>query len=146
MADYIPSVTLNGKDMPAIGLGTWRSAPDVAKEAVLTALKNGYTHLDCAWSYQNEAIVGQAIVESGIPRDTLWITSKVSALESASELSFTPASSSTTLTDRSMPGCNCRRRQSSFELVLCYVLTPLQPEEPAMRLPGPLADALAPRF
>ena len=43
----------------------------------LTALKAGYRHIDTAHTYQNERSVGQAIKDSGIPRDSIWVTSKL---------------------------------------------------------------------
>nr|WP_049773793.1 aldo/keto reductase [Halanaerobium hydrogeniformans] len=62
----------------AIGFGTWQ-IPDgeTAVSAVLTALENGYRHIDTAAAYDNEASVGKAIKKSEIPREDLFITSKV---------------------------------------------------------------------
>lgn len=65
----------NGLPTPKVGLGTSRC--DNIKEAVLHALKTGYRHLDCAWFYDNEKEIGEAIKESGIPRNELFITSKL---------------------------------------------------------------------
>ncbi|KAG8926351.1 hypothetical protein FRC02_008957 [Tulasnella sp. 418] len=67
----------NGLKIPTIGLGTWQSPPGQVATAVEHALKNGYRHLDCAWIYGNEAEVGQGIKASGVPREQLFITSKV---------------------------------------------------------------------
>jgi diketogulonate reductase-like aldo/keto reductase len=58
-------------------LGTWQSKPDVVKNAVKVALQNGYRHIDTAWIYGNEKEVGEAIRESGIPRNELFITTKL---------------------------------------------------------------------
>ncbi|OJJ31385.1 hypothetical protein ASPWEDRAFT_45325 [Aspergillus wentii DTO 134E9] len=71
--------TLNtGAKMPAIGLGTRKpKKPAQVYQAVLAALKAGYRHIDTAYSYQNEHQVGQAIRDSGIPRDQIWITTKL---------------------------------------------------------------------
>lgn len=62
---------------PQVGYGTWASGDtNWAKDATLTALKSGYRHLDCAWMYGVDAAVGQAIKESGIPREEIFVTSK----------------------------------------------------------------------
>lgn len=66
-----------GATIPAIGLGTWRSAPGQVQTAVEHALKSGYKHLDCAFAYQNEEEVGQGIRASGIKREDVFITSKL---------------------------------------------------------------------
>lgn len=67
----------NQTSIPAVGLGTWQSKPDEVRQAILTALKIGYRHIDCAEVYGNQTEVGQAIEESGIPRQELWLTSKL---------------------------------------------------------------------
>ncbi|MBI9010181.1 MAG: aldo/keto reductase [Tenericutes bacterium] len=67
----------NGKEMPIVGLGTFRSKPDDAYNAVKTALKNGYTHIDTAAIYRNEEAVGKAIFDSKLNREDLFITTKV---------------------------------------------------------------------
>ncbi|WVR03394.1 hypothetical protein IAU60_000385 [Kwoniella sp. DSM 27419] len=67
----------NGKKIPSIGLGTWQSAPGEVAKAVEYALKNGCRHLDCAWAYGNEAEVGQGIKAAGIPREEIFVTSKL---------------------------------------------------------------------
>jgi len=71
----------NGDEMPMLGLGTWKSDPGEAYEAVKTALEAGYRHVDCAAIYKNEAEVGEALTESfdaGVAnRDDVWITSKL---------------------------------------------------------------------
>lgn len=83
MAEPIaPLITLNnGKKIPSIGLGTWKSKPGEVKKAVKYALMEaGYRHIDCAYIYHNEAEIGQAIKEtldSGkLRRDEIFITSK----------------------------------------------------------------------
>ncbi|TDL19880.1 Aldo/keto reductase [Rickenella mellea] len=69
---------LPGKNrIPTIGLGTWQSERGEVGQAVLTALKAGYRHLDCAWVYRNEAEIGAAIKDSGIARSELFLTSKL---------------------------------------------------------------------
>ncbi|KAK9479371.1 NADP-dependent oxidoreductase domain-containing protein [Lipomyces japonicus] len=70
--------TLNtGAKIPALGLGTWQSAPNEVYEAVLTAIKTGYRHIDTAFAYGNEAEVGKAIKDSNVPRDQLFVTTKL---------------------------------------------------------------------
>lgn len=70
--------TLNtGAKMPAIGLGTWQSKPNEVREAVKVALQKGYRHIDTALAYGNENEVGQGIKDSGVPRDEIWITTKL---------------------------------------------------------------------
>ncbi|HEY8365316.1 MAG TPA: aldo/keto reductase [Haloplasmataceae bacterium] len=73
------STTLrNGVKMPWLGLGTFKVENGaIAKEAVLKALEVGYRHIDTAKIYGNEESVGQAIKESGIKREEIFLTSKV---------------------------------------------------------------------
>lgn len=66
----------NGVKMPVLGLGVYKSAGDT-KQAVLDALAAGYRHIDTATLYNNEAMVGEAIKESGIPREEIFITTKL---------------------------------------------------------------------
>jgi len=71
-------ITLNtGDKMPAVGLGTWLSEPEKVTNAVQTALKNGYRHIDGARCYDNEQEVGKGWQSSGIPRKDIWLTSKL---------------------------------------------------------------------
>ena len=74
-----PYLTLNnGVQMPQIGLGLYMIPEgDVAYNSVITALESGYRHFDCAHAYQNERSLGRAIKDSGVERDSLWITSKL---------------------------------------------------------------------
>ena len=74
----VPMLKLNnGIEMPQFGLGTYTASNEAAKEACLVALKNGYRHIDTAHAYRNESGVGAAVKESGIPREEIWITSKL---------------------------------------------------------------------
>jgi len=68
----------NGVEIPAIGFGTWQipDGPEV-ENACLAALECGYTHIDTAYSYENEKGVGAAAARSGITREELFITTKV---------------------------------------------------------------------
>ncbi|KAG7280910.1 hypothetical protein CRUP_009197 [Coryphaenoides rupestris] len=76
-------VTLSsGQRMPAVGLGTWKSAPGQVKQAVLAALDCGYRHLDCAAAYGNELEVGGALALRVGPgkelnREEVFVTSKL---------------------------------------------------------------------
>ena len=68
----------NGVRMPQFGLGVYSiPAGDVTYNSVKTALECGYRHIDTAHAYQNEASVGKAIKDSGIERDSVWVTSKL---------------------------------------------------------------------
>lgn len=75
----IPYAILNnGQLMPRFGIGTYNIPGDsITADAVLFALKNGYRHIDTAHAYRVERGVGQAVKESGIPREEIWITSKL---------------------------------------------------------------------
>ena len=66
-----------GHRMPRIGLGTLRNRDTEARELVEAALAMGYRHVDTAQYYGNEEPVGQAIARSAIPRDEIWLTTKV---------------------------------------------------------------------
>jgi len=63
--------------MPAVGLGTWQSKPNEVREAVKAALLAGYRHIDTALAYGNEHEVGQGIKDSGVPREEIWVTTKL---------------------------------------------------------------------
>jgi|GEM_PF-41425 len=67
----------NGLDIPQFGIGTFRSGVQQAHDAVVTALRAGYRHIDTAHAYQNERGVGAGVKDSGIPRGEIWITSKL---------------------------------------------------------------------
>ncbi|TPX12497.1 uncharacterized protein E0L32_006909 [Thyridium curvatum] len=66
-----------GASIPAVGLGTWQSQPNEVKNAVEWALAKGYRHIDTALAYGNEAEVGAGIKASGVPRDQIWLTTKL---------------------------------------------------------------------
>ncbi|GAA5868949.1 hypothetical protein JCM16303_000314 [Sporobolomyces ruberrimus] len=66
-----------GLKIPAVGLGTWQSAPGEVANAVKVAIQAGYRHIDCAAIYGNEGEVGQGIKAGGVARDQLFITSKL---------------------------------------------------------------------
>ncbi|AIM59605.1 aldehyde oxidoreductase [Cellulophaga lytica] len=71
----------NNDEMPILGLGTFRSEPNEVYNAVLSAIKIGYRHIDCAAAYGNEKEVGNAIADAIklglVKRNDLWVTSKL---------------------------------------------------------------------
>ncbi len=67
----------NGVEIPANGYGVYQVAKEECKESVLSALKVGYRHIDTAQAYFNEAEVGDALKESGIKREDIFLTTKV---------------------------------------------------------------------
>jgi diketogulonate reductase-like aldo/keto reductase len=74
----IGSVPLSGGPaMPLLGFGTWQIRGKAAYEAVREALEAGYRHLDTATMYGNEAEVGRALRDSGVPRDAVFVTTKI---------------------------------------------------------------------
>jgi 2,5-diketo-D-gluconate reductase A len=74
----IPAIELNdGVTIPQLGFGVFQVPPDETERAVAEALEAGYRHIDTAAAYRNEAGVGRAIAASGIPRDELFITTKL---------------------------------------------------------------------
>jgi 2,5-diketo-D-gluconate reductase A len=66
----------NGAVMPLLGFGTWQIKGDAAVRATSVALEAGYRHLDTATVYGNEAEVGRALTESGVPREEVFLTTK----------------------------------------------------------------------
>jgi diketogulonate reductase-like aldo/keto reductase len=76
----VDSAPLNdGRRLPMVGFGVYQLRPGrTTREAVLTALEAGYRHIDTATIYRNEADVGAAIREFGIPRSDVWVTTKLS--------------------------------------------------------------------
>ena len=74
----IPTLTLpTGLPIPVLGFGTYKVAPEDTYDAVSRALEVGYRHIDTAQMYGNEAEVGAALEASGIPREDLFVTTKV---------------------------------------------------------------------
>jgi 2,5-diketo-D-gluconate reductase A len=73
-----PFVTLNdGSKIPQIGLGTYQAAADHTAAMVETALGIGYRHIDTAMIYRNEAGIGDGLRTSGVPREDVYITTKL---------------------------------------------------------------------
>lgn len=74
----VPNITLNdGNTIPQLGFGVFQIKPEDTADAVKTALDIGYRHIDTAEMYGNEKEVGQGIRASGIPRDEIFVTSKL---------------------------------------------------------------------
>lgn len=68
----------NGVKIPIVGFGTWQMPDgDVAEKSVEEAIAAGYRHIDTAFAYGNEKSVGKGIKDSGVARDQLWVTSKL---------------------------------------------------------------------
>ncbi len=78
MSHSVPRTALHdGTSIPQLGFGVFQVPPEDTEKTVLTALEVGYRHIDTAEMYQNEEGVGAAIKTAGIPRDELYITSKL---------------------------------------------------------------------
>jgi len=74
----VPTVRFNnGVEIPQLGFGVFQVPPDEVVEPVRTAIESGYRLIDTAAAYQNEEGVGKAIADSGVPRDQLFITTKL---------------------------------------------------------------------
>jgi len=72
-----PSVEANGARIPLLGLGTWDLRGKSCARMVEAALRLGYRHIDTAAMYRNEEAVGEGLRASGVPRDDVFITTKV---------------------------------------------------------------------
>src|SRR5215216_3125177 len=73
-----PTMALDhGGAMPLVGLGTWQMTGARCQAAVRTALEVGYRHIDTATMYRNECDVGRAVRDSGVPREQLFVTTKL---------------------------------------------------------------------
>jgi 2,5-diketo-D-gluconate reductase A len=78
-ADYAqPAVELStGAPMPLLGFGTWQIRDSEAPAATSAALEAGYRHIDTATGYQNEAGIGKALATAGLPRESVFVTTKM---------------------------------------------------------------------
>ncbi|GKS80515.1 oxidoreductase [Ligilactobacillus pabuli] len=74
----IPEVVLNdGYKLPKVGLGTYQLRGGMGYQQIISAIKDGYRSIDSATNYDNEGIVGKAIRDSGVPRDQIFVSSKL---------------------------------------------------------------------
>lgn len=77
---------LNGKEIPVLGYGTWQNVdPSECVDGVVNALKAGYRHIDTAQMYGNETLVGEGIRKSGVPREEIFLTTKIDNVNHAYE-------------------------------------------------------------
>ena len=72
-----PTVKVDDIEIPLLGFGTWQLEPDDARRMVAEALRIGYRHIDTAWIYKNEKAVGEGIRDSGVPREDIFLTTKI---------------------------------------------------------------------
>ena len=70
-------VNVQGVEVPALGFGTWQLSGEECRAAVADALAIGYRHIDTAQMYENEAEVGQGLRQGGVPREEVFLTTKV---------------------------------------------------------------------
>ena len=78
MTDQLYMTMNDGHNIPVVGLGTWKSEPgDSTYNAVFDSIKAGYRHIDTARAYDNESDVGRAINAADVPRENLFITTKL---------------------------------------------------------------------
>ncbi|WP_308408393.1 aldo/keto reductase [Streptomyces murinus] len=78
MSSKVPPIILNnGVEMPQVGFGVWQVPDDEAERAVGTALEAGYRSIDTAAAYGNEEGTGRAIAASGLPREEIFVTTKL---------------------------------------------------------------------
>lgn len=76
-ADRSTVVEARGERIPSLGLGTWQLVGEECVTAVRDALELGYRHIDTAQAYENEEEVGRGLAASGVPRDEVFLTTKV---------------------------------------------------------------------
>jgi 2,5-diketo-D-gluconate reductase B len=80
-----PVVEVRGVAVPALGFGTWQITGDAAEEGVRDALEIGYRQIDTARAYDNETAVGRGLAAAGVPREEIWLTTKVPHQDAAAE-------------------------------------------------------------
>ena len=74
---HATTLTVQGVEIPKLGLGTWQMAGRACERAVRDALELGYRHIDTARMYGNEAAVGRGLAASGVARDEVFVTTKL---------------------------------------------------------------------
>jgi 2,5-diketo-D-gluconate reductase A len=72
-----PAAALPEGPMPLLGFGTWQISDSDVEEAVTVALESGYRHIDTATMYRNEAGIGRALAATPVPRDEIFVTTKL---------------------------------------------------------------------
>src|ERR1700748_1262304 len=78
VSSKVPPIILNnGIEMPQLGYGVWQVPDDEAERAVATALEAGYRSIDTAAIYGNEEGTGKAVAASGLPREDVFVTTKL---------------------------------------------------------------------
>jgi len=122
MSRLAPLVAAGDAMIPQIGLGTFRLEGEACSELVATALRLGYRHVDTAQGYGNEAAVGEGIATSGVPRDEVFVTTKVQPqLIGDGDL------------QRSVEESLVRLRSSAIDLLLLHWPNPAIPLAESMR-------------
>lgn len=116
-----------GVEIPSLGLGVFRASPAETRAAVRAALQAGYRHVDTAQVYGNEEDVGAAIRESGLPREQVFVTTKLWNAEQGEE--------------RALAAFEQSRRRLGLEVVDLFLLHwPVQGlRVPSWRAPAPLS-------
>lgn len=77
IADTLPLSTTSSVHIPQLGFGTYLSPPDRTRASCLAALEAGYRQIDTGQYYENEGEVGEAIQQSGLPRDQVFVSTKI---------------------------------------------------------------------
>src|SRR4051794_19446635 len=85
MSNGDETIEVQGTRVPRLGFGTWLITGPDATEAVRDALEIGYRHIDTARAYENEREVGRGIADSGVPRDEIFLTTKVPHNEASAD-------------------------------------------------------------
>lgn len=80
------TIHAGGVDIPVVGFGTWTLEGDICRRAVEDALRMGYRHLDTAVVYGNEREVGEGLRASGVPREQVFVTTKIPRRELSADL------------------------------------------------------------